>query len=243
MTIRGCLFVLALVVAGCSSSGDDSIAIADAPILTEPTIVAELEGSFSNWANFETRSDDPVLIYRLSICEPPEDCESVIVDESGRPIDAVESDFDGERVLPLFTFDSDRPPIAGFESSGDSFALPDGRFLVRGRSAADVGIEGRSQRNPDAVAPGEPVPPIVANRTLPVRLFLYDPNGDTLTAVSHWPESRPYSTAISRGLGPDHLLDALILGGGRTVANTVGFSGAGYDIPYALYLAPIPALT
>jgi hypothetical protein len=243
MVIGRCLLVLALMVAGCSSSGDNSIAIADAPILTEPTIVAELEGSFSNWANFETRSDVPIVIYRLSHCEPPADCESIIIDESGRPIDAVESDFDGERVLPLFTFDNDSPSIAGFESSDDSIALPDGRFLVRGRSAADVGIEGWSQRNPDAAAPGEPFPPIVANQRPPVRLFVYDPNGETLTAVSHWPESRPYSTAISRGLWPDHVLDALILEGGRTVAYTAGFSGAGYDLPYALYLAPIPALT
>lgn len=121
--------------------------------------------------------------------------------------------------------------------------LPDGRLLVRGRSAADETIEGWSQRNPDAVAPGDPVPPVVANQRPPVRLFVYDPGGETLTAVSRWPESRTYSTAISRGLGPDQILGALMLGGGRTVAFTVGFKGAGYDVPYALYLAPIPALT
>ena len=183
----------------------------------------------------------PVLIYRLSYCEPPEDCESVIVDEVGRPIDAEESDFDGRRVLP-FAFNGDTPSIAGFESWGHPIELPDGRLLVRGRSAADDGIEGWSQRNPD-YAPDEPVPPIVDNQRPPVRLFVYDPNGETLTAVSHWPESRPYSTAISRGLGPDQILHAVILGGARTVAYTVGFNGAGYDVPHALYLAPIPALT
>ena len=106
---------------------------------------------------------------------------------------------------------------------------------------ADDAIEGWSQRNPDSVSPGGPVPPIVASKQSPLRLFVYDPDEETLTAVSHWPESRTYSTAISRGLQPDQILHALVLGGGRTVAYTVGFNGAGYDVPYALYLAPIPA--
>jgi hypothetical protein len=230
-----------LVVAGCGDGATvdtveapASSGIAEAPMLTEPTVVAQLDGPFSNWANFETRFDVPVLIYRLSYCEPPEAfgmsppwCETAIVDEAGHRVDVEEYDFDGERVLPLFEFD----PIE----------LPDGRLLVRTRSMADDAIEGWSQRNPDSVSPGGPVPPIVASKQSPLRLFVYDPDEETLTAVSHWPESRTFTTAISRSLQPDQILHTLILGGGRTVAYTVGFSGAGYDVPYALYLAPIPA--
>lgn len=75
----------------------------------------------------------------------------------------------------------------------------------------------------------------------PIRLFLHDPSADLLTPVSEIPASREVSTAVSTSYGPDTVLRVELLPGDRSVAYSIGFNGAAYDIEYSLYLAPLPS--
>jgi len=75
----------------------------------------------------------------------------------------------------------------------------------------------------------------------PVRLFVYDPDDGSFEAISHYPETRPYSTAIIEGSGPDVVLDVYVVPNDAAVVYTVGFSGAAYDIAYELWIAQIPS--
>jgi len=59
--------------------------------------------------------------------------------------------------------------------------------------------------------------------------------------VSHVPASHEATTALGTSYGPDTVLEVTMLAGEEAVAYTVGFSGAAYDLTYALYLAPIPS--
>lgn len=130
--------------------------------------------------------------------------------------------------------------IPGFEPFNDGLRLPDGRILIRGRWDGDDPVAGWYQRNPDSVAPGEPEPPVNAVVDRPIRLFVVDATAGSAAPVSHVPVVRPFSTAVSVGEGPDVILQFVVLDGGRRVAYTAGFNGAAYDIPYVLYVAPIP---
>lgn len=134
------------------------------------------------------------------------------------------------------------PAIPGFTPMGSPVAIPldDGRVLVVGQSGRDAPIAARYRRNPSSLAPGLPAPEWTEEAQLPVRLFVYDPGGDGLVAVSGIPETHDYATAVSEGTTPDAVLEVRVLPGGRLVAYSVGFRGAGYDSERDIFIAPIP---
>lgn len=130
--------------------------------------------------------------------------------------------------------------IPAFEPFNDPrIVLSDGRFVVRGRWLNDAPVAGWYQRNPALVAHGD-VNPILDNVQRPIRLFIYDPSAGEVTPVSHVPDVRPFSTAVLVGASPDAVLDVVVLSGERAVAYRSGFSGAAYDIPREIYVAPLP---
>jgi hypothetical protein len=125
--------------------------------------------------------------------------------------------------------------IRGFTPSRDIDAvLDDGRMLIRGEWAEDDVMESWVQFHSEEERRD--------NARRPMRLFVYDPAADVLTPISDVPESHEWSTAVTQSFGPDGVLRVTLLPGGSTVAYSVGFNGAGYDIDTALYLAPIPPL-
>ncbi len=131
-------------------------------------------------------------------------------------------------------------PIPDFEPFRRGVPLDDGRFLVRGRWDRDEPIDSWFQRNPNAVPPGEEQPPRTDRSEPPIRLFVVDPERGEVEPISGWPTVRGYSTALSIGATPDLVLQLVVSPDQDAVAYTVGFSGAAYDIPYELWLAPIP---
>lgn len=131
--------------------------------------------------------------------------------------------------------------ISGFEPFNDpGIMLADGRRVLRGRWDGDDDMVSSWQPNPASVPPGEVVPDPVDTITKPVRLFVYDPETGEIRPVSHVPAIHPYSTAVSVGEAPDAVLDVVVLPGQQTVAYITGFSGAAYDLPREIYVAPIP---
>lgn len=130
--------------------------------------------------------------------------------------------------------------IPGFEPFNDGLRLPDGRILIRGSWDNDDPIARWYQRNPDSVAPAEPQPPVFDAVDRPIRLFVVDATTGSVAAVSHLPVVRPFNTAISVGEAPDVVLNFVVLDSGRRTAYTAGFDGSAYEVPYVLYVAPIP---
>lgn len=132
-------------------------------------------------------------------------------------------------------------PIPGFDSFNDPrIALSDGRFVVRGRWDGDEPVAIKVQRHPDVVGEGEDNP-ITETLLPPVRLFVWDPAGGEMLPVSHIPDVFPFSTAMSVGESPDVVLDVVVLQGEQVLAYVSGFSGAAYDLPREVYVAPIPS--
>jgi hypothetical protein len=123
--------------------------------------------------------------------------------------------------------------IAGFRPHNDIAAvLGDGRYLIRGRSDRDQPMDSWVERT-ETGRTAEP------RRS--IGLFPYDPTDDEPSPVSGIPMSSEVSTAISRSFGPDTVLRVELLPGDRSVANSVGFNGAAYDIEHSLYLTPLPS--
>ncbi len=111
-------------------------------------------------------------------------------------------------------------------------ALTDGRYLILGRWDEDEPTESWQQPNDSTERTIEQV--------RPVRLFLYDPTSELITPISEIPQSHAVSTAVTTSFGPDTVLEVAVLPGEMVVVYTVGFNGAGYDIPNALYMARLP---
>jgi hypothetical protein len=75
----------------------------------------------------------------------------------------------------------------------------------------------------------------------PIGLFLYDPTDDELSPVS---DIRCPARWLQRSRGVlarDTVLRVELLPVGRSVAYSVGFNGAAYDIEHSLDLAPLPS--
>lgn len=157
---------------------------------------------------------------------------------SGDGIDAAWTDL--VRSAATVSTTDEPADIPGFEPFNDPrISLADGRLLVRGRSDADEPIAGWHRRNPALVPEGEESP-VIEDLARPIRLFVYDPTHGTLLPVSHIPDVRAYTTAATEGESPDVVLDVVVLEGEQVVAYTSGFNGAAYDIPYEVWVAPIP---
>ncbi len=138
----------------------------------------------------------------------------------------------------LLTHNPSPPKLRGFESFNDPhLELPDGRVLVRGSLNADKEVESTGRRiNLPEGATVEPW----SSSDPPVRLFVYDPADESFVAISHFPELRDFSTAVSESRGPDAIFDIHVVPGTPFVVYTSGRGGAAYSIPFESYLAEIP---
>lgn len=139
--------------------------------------------------------------------------------------------------LPVNTGRRPLPPRVGdLEVWNDKVAdLSDGRSLVLGRWLQDDPLETWSVPL-STEGPGERVD----RSDRPIRLFVVDWETDAVTPVSAIPDSHVLRTATGEHMFFETVLEFDVESDERTVRYTAGWNGAGYDVPYSLWLAPIP---
>lgn len=231
---RYTLFALAAVAAALAALGSRATADGEgrltAPIGTVHG-ASTTAASTSSWSGIVATTCDPrPLAERFAgITEP------VAVGESGGVTwSQVEAESDPAEPVPV-------PAIPGFEKErSPNILLADGRVLVVGIADGDTPIAVKYRRNPDAQPPDQPAPEWTSDAQRPVRLFVYDPGGGELVAISGVPPASEYRTAISEGATLEAVINVRVLSGGHLVAYTVGLVLAAYDLEREIYIAPIP---